>query len=500
MSEIQIINSMHKSIINKITEFKNKEIKKNELNNFMLLNLCHILKTTKKIKIKNNKIKKKQEIEIKKSLSKIKSYNGNVNYNPKELKSNPIMNKLLNPTLDSYIPISEISYSTEIQFYKKNSDKCNFNESILFKKKEKKDMENEEKEIDFEEPPIIFLKNSLNLKKIRENNDNYEENLYNLVNFGKINNINIIKQNKENENDIIDLINKDDEELFKNEDNENKYKNLLFIELTSSFDEDNIDNNDDNIELDFKKIESLFYLDDIFSNQRLSKRNSSDIYNNFSSSISDSTSFGSRNTSGCEGKVLINKEIYQNEFVNYMSYEFFNKCFEQMSIDYLRYMLVIYSNAITTSKKCLYCENKMFLNIMKSFILKVGISSKKIYEKIIQNLINNNGNCDNICNFENFVKSFYSVLKLKEENSVLKYKFIISLFRFGEEDINVKHINIFLQLIRGKMMYDADIYDEFHNNLIKRYDRIYSNEIGMNFKYGNILLCLESFFDKKCSH
>ena len=489
---------MNQSIVNKITEFKNKEIKKNDLNSFMLLNLCHILKTTNKIKSKNSIIKKKQEIEIKKSLSKIKSYHGNVNYNPKELQSSPIMNELLNPTLESYIPISEISYSTEIQFYKKNSDKCNFNESILFKKKGKKDLENEEKEIDFEEPPIIFLKNAINVEKIlAKNSINIEHKLHN-----KINIINEKKENKNYEKDLIDLINKDDEELFKNEDNENQYKNLLFYELTSSFDEDNKDdigNNDDNIQLDFKKIESLFYLDDIFSNQRLSKRNSSDMYNNFSS-ISDSTSFGSRNTSGCDGKVLVNKEIYQNEFANYMSYEFFKKCFEQMNIDYLRYMLVIYSNAITTSKKCFFCEEKMFINLMKSFILKVGISNKKLYEKIVQNLLNNCGSFDNLFNFENFVKSFTSILKLKDENAILKYKFIISLFRFGEEDINIKHINIFLQLIRGKMMYDADIYDEFHNNLIKRYDRIYSNEIGMNFKYGNILICLESFFDKKCNH
>ena len=72
MTDIQIINSMNQSIISKITDFKNKEIKKNDLNSFMLLNLCHILKTTKKLKAKNDKIKKKQEIEIQKSLSKIK--------------------------------------------------------------------------------------------------------------------------------------------------------------------------------------------------------------------------------------------------------------------------------------------------------------------------------------------------------------------------------------------------------------------------------------------
>jgi hypothetical protein len=484
MSEIQIINSMNQSIINSITDFRNKKIKKNELNNYMLLNLCHILKTTKKIQNKNNAIQKKQDVEIKKSLSKIKNYHGSINYNSKELDSNPIMNKLVNPTLSLYIPISEISYSTEIQFYKKNSEECNFNESILFKKLNKKELDNEEKEIDFEEPPIIFLKNTNNLKKLKN-----EKNSIN-----NINSINIIKNSQDN---LFDLINKDDEDLFINDENENQYKNLLFYELTNSFDEDNkeyLENED--IGLDFKKIESFFYLDDIFLNQRLSKRNSSDIYNNLSS-ISGSTSFGSGNLSRGESKISFNKELYQSEFYNFMSFDSFNKYCEQMSIDYLRYMLVIYSNAISNSKKFFLCENLMFINLMKMFILKIGVSSKKLYDKFIQNLLVNK---KNICSFEDFVKNFLIILKLKDENSILKYKFIISLFRFGEEDINVKHINIFLQLIRGKLIFDNELYDELSHNFISRYDRIYSNEVGANFKFEKIMIILESFFDRKSNH
>ena len=473
MSEIQIINSMKESIINCLTEFKNKKIKKKELNTFMILNLCHILKTTNKIKNKNYEIQKKQDIEIKKSLSKIKNYHGINNYDAKELENNPIMNKLVNPTLGLYIPISEISYTTEIQFYKKNSEICNFNESILFKNKDKKELDNEEKEIDFEEPPIIFLKNKHNLKKIKtEKNSIIIENI---------------------QDNLFDLINKNDEDLFINNDNENQFKNLLFYELTNSFDDDNKDYLDnDDIGLDFKKIESFFYLDDIFLNQRSSKRNSSDIYNNLSS-FSGSTSFGSGCLSRGESKILINKELYLSEFFNYMSFEYFNKCCEQMSIDFLRYMLVIYSNAISNSKKFFLYENKMFINLMKMFILKIGISSKKLYDKFNQNLFLNKNNIS----FEDFVKSFFIILKLKDENSILKYKFIISLFRFDEEDINVKHINIFLQLIRGKIIFDNNIYDELSHHLISRYDRIYSNEVGASFKFSKIMICLESFFDKE---
>lgn len=478
MSEIQIINSMHKSIVDKITQFKNKEIKKDSLNNFMLLNLCHILNRTNKIQAKNGKIQKQQDIEIKKSLSKIKSYHGDIKYNPKELKSNPIMKELVNPTLESYVPISEISYSTEIQFYKKNSDQCNFNESILLKKKNKEELENEDKELNFEEAPLIFLKN--------ENQINHLKN--------EKKNINVIKEKNDS---LFDLINKDDDELFIKEENENKYKTLLFYELTNYLDDDKDYIGNDDIQLDFKKIESFFYLDDIFFNQRYSKRNSTDLYNNFSWSISDSTSFGSGNLSGGDSHISINKDIYNSEFSYLLSIDSFNKFCDQMSIDFLRYMLVVFSNMISTSKKINYFEDKMFLNLMKNFILKIGISSKKLYDKIIQNLVIKK---ESICKFENFVKCFIPILKLKDENAILKYKFIISLFRLGEEDINVKHINIFFKLIRGKIMYDADLYDQLSCNLIKRYDRIYSSEIGANFKFGNIIICLESFFDTKGFH
>ena len=105
------------------------------------------------------------------------------------------------------------------------------------------------------------------------------------------------------------------------------------------------------------------------------------------SSGSKSTSMGSSSLSvgGCQ---IVNKDIFDSEFSNYMSYDSFKKNASKMSVDYLRYMLVIYSNNISKSKKSFYMEEKMFINLLKSFILKIGISSKKLYEKIFQSLIN----------------------------------------------------------------------------------------------------------------
>ena len=197
MTEIQIVNAMNQSVINKLTEFKNKEIKKDDLNNFMLINLSYILKKSKEIKTKNEKIRKEQDKEIKKSLSKIKSYKDKFEFNQEELEKKPIMQKMVNQTLDVYIPLSEISYTTEMRLYNEISGKSKFNGSILFKNREEKEIDNDDKEIQFEEAPITF--NKFNNEKIK-----YKGNYFNHV--------------KDN---FVELINKYDEDIItKKDDNE----------------------------------------------------------------------------------------------------------------------------------------------------------------------------------------------------------------------------------------------------------------------------------------
>ena len=481
MTDIQIINAMNKSVIGKITEFKNKEIKKEELNRFMLINLSYILKQKQNIQAKNDKIKKEQNIEINKTLSKIKTYHGNFVFNSEELENKPIMKKLVNPCLDTYIPMSEISYTTEMKLYKDKSGKTRFNESFLLEKREHNESESEEndKEIQFEEAPITYIKFNNEYNKFKHGAD-YKK----FVN-----------------DKFIALINKSEEDMMTKKEKNYEYDTNLFYELINSFDEGDkevFDN--DCINIDFKKFKSFFYLDDIF-NRRSIRRNSYENYINLSSG-SKSTSIGSGSFSvgACQ---LVNKDIFESEFSNYISYDVFKKYVSKMSIDYLRYMLVIYSNTLTKAKKYFYMEGKMFINLMKSFILKIGISSKKLYEKIFQSLTNCNSEkenaIENICSFERFLKVFAQILKLKDENTILKYKFILSLFRIGEEEINVKHINIFMQLIKGEAVYDFDIWDDLNRYLVQKYDRIYPNDPD-NFRYDKMLICLESFFDKNGKH
>ena len=480
MTDILIMNAMNSSVIGKITQFKNNEIKKEDLNRFMLINLSYILHKKEKIQIKNDRIKKEQNIEIQNTLSKIKSYNGNFIFNSDELKNKPIMKKLVNPCLDNYIPMSEISYTTEIKLNKDKSGKNKFNESFLLKYEDKNDSENEEKEINFEEAPITFNKFNNEINKF-----NYGTNYKKLVcdNF-------------------VQLINKSDEEIISKKESTDDYSSNLFYELINSFDEgDKEDLDNDDIIFDFKKFKSSFYLDDIF-NRKSVKRNSYENYRNLSAG-SKSTSIGSSSHS-VGGAQLVNREIYENEFSSYMPYDAFKKNVSKMSVDYLRYMLVIYSNNLSKSKKSFYMEDKMFVNLMKAFLLKIGISYKKIYEKVLQIMIINNKEKEKdktgICSFEKFLKGFAQILNLKDENKIIKYKFILSIFRLKDENINVKHINIFMQLIKGELLFDVDLWDDLNRWLVQRYDKIYFNDTDNNFKFDKLLICLETFFDKNGKH
>ena len=443
MTDILIMNAMNSSVIGKITQFKNNEIKKEDLNRFMLINLSYILYKKEKIQIKNDRIKKEQNIEIQNTLSKIKSYNGNFTFNSDELKNKPIMKKLVNPCLDNYIPMSEISYTTEIKLNKDKSGKNKFNESFLLKYEDKNDSENEEKEINFEEAPITF--NKFNNER---NKFNYGTNYKKLVcdNF-------------------VQLINKSDEEIISKKESTDDYSSNLFYELINSFDEgDKEDLDNDDIIFDFKKFKSSFYLDDIF-NRKSVKRNSYENYRNLSAG-SKSTSIGSSSHS-VGGAQLVNREIYENEFSSYMPYDAFKKNVSKMSVDYLRYMLVIYEK-----------------------VLQIMIINNKEKEK----------DKTGICSFEKFLKGFAQILNLKDENKIIKYKFILSIFRLKDENINVKHINIFMQLIKGELLFDVDLWDDLNRWLVQRYDKIYFNDTDNNFKFDKLLICLETFFDKNGKH
>jgi hypothetical protein len=157
-------------------------------------------------------------------------------------------------------------------------------------------------------------------------------------------------------------------------------------------------------------------------------------------------------------------------------------------------MLFHYQKVKKNSENILVCEEKMFLNMIKVFILEMGISDRKIYEDTLRNLVYKKKNYD----FENFLSCFAKILKLKDENSVIKYKFLLYVTIMGEEKrLNKNHLKKYFELIRCSKVYDEELCEDITENLILKYTSIYPGEKYISFPLERIMLLLETFFDNR---
>lgn len=182
------------------------------------------------------------------------------------------------------------------------------------------------------------------------------------------------------------------------------------------------------------------------------------------------------------------------EFEPFLSKKLINYYLDEMNDNYLRYMLFHYQRIKRLSVESFICEEKMFLNLIKVFILELGISDRKIYEDTLRNLVYKKNNYD----FENFLSCFMKILKLKDDNCIIKYKFLLYVTRMGEEkELNKQHLKKFFELIKLKRVYDEELCEDITNNLINRYMSIYPGERYIMFPLERIMLVLETFFDNK---
>ena len=182
------------------------------------------------------------------------------------------------------------------------------------------------------------------------------------------------------------------------------------------------------------------------------------------------------------------------EFEPFLNKKTLKNYLEEMNDNYLRYMLFHYQRVKRISNDIFICEEKMFLNLIKVFILEIGISDRKIYEDTLRNLVYKKNNYD----FENFLSCFMKILKLREDNCILKYKFLLYVTRMGEERLlNRQHLKKFFELIKCKRVYDEELCEDITENLILKYASIYPGEKYLMFPLERIMLVLETFFDNK---
>ena len=182
------------------------------------------------------------------------------------------------------------------------------------------------------------------------------------------------------------------------------------------------------------------------------------------------------------------------EFEPFLNKKILKNYLDEMNDNYLRYMLFHYQRVKRLSNDIFICEEKMFLNLIKVFILEIGISDRKIYEDTLRNLVYKKNNYD----FENFLSCFMKILKLRDDNCIIKYKFLLYVTRMGEERLlNRQHLKKFFELIQCKRVYDEELCEDIAENLINKYASIYPGEKYLMFPLERIMLVLETFFDNK---
>ena len=462
MTDLEIFYNLTNNITKNLILFKNNEISNTKLNSNMFIIMSLLLKLKKNLNKKNTEIMKihkialnfllEKENEKLKRIEQIKTINRNKKIFDKRIEIEILneiseeetlqknkLNNLINPTLDFYIPFNILSLDYEKDFNSINNENNNNNE------------ENKNKISNFEDFPIQKNNFTEEEKKsfINDLNNNFDDDDdFNNNNFLINENLDSISfTDKKIESSNINIINENEENYFNNNNN----------------------NNSNSI------------------NNRNTKNNSNEIENIKEFEIINKEKFNSNLITKFEAQ-----NLYKNEFKNILSEKTFNYYINYMNFDYLKYMLVVYTKIKNKSMLMFMCEDKMFLNLIKIFILHVGISDKKTYEDILRNLVYKTN-----ISFENFLEIFLKILKMNEEFFINKMKFLLCLIDYDEKNIiTLKQLFIFFNFLKTKLLFDNEIYNDITNNLIPRYKILYSNFDGKTFNIKKIFIILETFFDK----
>ena len=435
---MKIFASGANNIINIISKFKNNIIDNKEMNKNLLtsiiFNYYYFKNDLKKLEIKKKKQKElfqnylsQEEKQIKKEKLLLSRER---NRNKREeilLKFNNEREDLLNnykdkndftsiyePTFDCYIPNKQ--FSIPIEFY------INKTVSKIFDQEENEEKE-KEKKINEEElkKDIIKGKNEYNINipiNLCENN-----NYFNDDNF-----IDDLENEQKNNIELLEILKTDD--------------NILFYE-------------DEKMDLKTKKKSANKDINKLLisSNEKINKINLNEEFE--------------------LDKNLSKNEIFENhykEFNYYLPLSIYTKFINKMNYVYLHLMLMNYfdlenkiNNNIDSYKETI------IINFIKSILLQSGICTLQIYEKIIKNVLNKKGNYS----FENYLKYFNPIFKASEEFQSYKYKYLLYLSRNKYSEIMTQlEFDMFLNLVKGKKIYDKETYSD----LLKRFKVIYKKQ------------------------
>ena len=164
----------------------------------------------------------------------------------------------------------------------------------------------------------------------------------------------------------------------------------------------------------------------------------------------------------------------------------------------------IISDKYTEGKKFLYDDTmvkKLYIQLIKGFILDIGFTSKKFYDKLIKYEMHSK----EPINFEHFMNAFDLVITdANKEN--LRYRFLLLLKLITSNDdsdqiLVEKQLNIFFDLIGCDYVYIQKFCELMGERLTLRYKAIYTNKKNdknvqeEKYVYRKIKIILESFLD-----
>ena len=501
---MEIYAQSSKFITKLITEFQNNKIDKQTLNKNILINtiFCsyHLQKQNKKykkIKEEQNKtyqsffkLEQAQEESEKQLISKIRDRKSkriveeSIRQNRENLLNDLASKKYTKifqeQNYNSYIPPKNFSLSINFELNKKiqNSKKLisetNAEISYINPSLNQKD----EKLIinDFIEPPYIddLSFDNIDISEEMTINKEKENCNYNTKN-NETTNDNTINIDNNNENDIFSkMLDEDDEILFYDERLRKNEKMAMVNTWMTREKKDDIIRDFEEFK-QRKKRNEYFKVDSIFN---ILKQDNV---------IKKEISTYLKNTAILYDE--ISKQDHLHEFTGYLSEKVYKMYMKKMNYSYLILMLLSFFDYEKFSNNFEYMEDSQIIVVfIKKILLFCGIATNKVYESIIHNAENKKGNLT----FENYLSCFLPIFELSEKYQCYKYRFLLYLVKkTGYNTISVNNYRLFCNLIRGKLIYEADTCGDIIGKMIPILKAKYPKDDLDDLNYQHVSIVLE---------
>ena len=192
-----------------------------------------------------------------------------------------------------------------------------------------------------------------------------------------------------------------------------------------------------------------------------------------------------------EGKIPPSNRF--NEFCDYLNEKTYKSYIKKMNYYYLFLMLMNYYDLQGKFEQymCLQ-ENEIANNFIKKILLFCGISCTKLYDQITYNVSNKKGKFT----FQQYLDCFSPIFDASEKYQCCKYKFLLYLVKDHFNDtISKYNFKMFLNLIKGKSIYESETCDDIIEKLLPIIKKKYPKDNFEHLNYLHVSIILEYLVD-----